>query len=90
MWQEERDPPTKTPEECHHRRTDHRGSNKQVRKTFCLDCGTYKDSVPQELARTLKEADAPWISPEKQARLLYISDAADDLLCLDLGGRLII
>ena len=67
VWQEERDPPTKTPEECHHRRTDHRGSNGLVRKTYCIDCGTFIDSVPQELARTFEEADAPWISEEEQA-----------------------
>lgn len=32
-WQEEREGPTEEPESCAHRHTDHRGSNKFVRKT---------------------------------------------------------
>src|SRR5659263_686013 len=35
------------------------------------------------LSRTLSEACIRWINP----CLLYTSDAADDLLCVDLGGR---
>ena len=31
-----------------------------------------------------------WPNPEKKRCLLYTSDAADDLLCVDLGGRRII
>ena len=32
----------------------------------------------------------PWESRGPSACLLYTSDAADDLLCVDLGGRRII
>src|SRR5680860_1712462 len=31
-----------------------------------------------------------WFSPTNKGCLLYTSDAADDLLCVDLGGRRII
>src|SRR5450756_2754320 len=31
-----------------------------------------------------------WCAPEASPCLLYTSDAADDLLCVDLGGRRII
>ena len=39
---------TTRPGTCSHRRTDHRGSNAHTRKTYCVDCGTYIDSVPRE------------------------------------------
>ena len=35
-------------------------------------------------------AKTGWILMESPACLLYTSDAADDLLCVDLGGRRII
>ena len=63
--QEERNAPTQDPDSCPHRHTDHRGSNKFVRKTFCIDCGTYIDSVPRDLAKELQEEN-PWRSKEEQ------------------------
>jgi hypothetical protein len=73
VWKEERNPPTKSPEECTHCRTDHRGSNKQVRKTWCIDCGTYIDSVAQSLAKSLKDEN-PWITIEEQALLNRVAE----------------
>ena len=63
---------TKDPVVCTHRRTDHRGSNKQVKKTYCLDCGTYIDSVAQSIAKTTP--DNPWISEEEQTLLDRVGD----------------
>ena len=42
--------------------------------------------------KIIEEAGEVWIAAEYQsdACLLYTSDAADDLLCVDLGGRRII
>ena len=67
-WSVERNPVTKNPETCQHFRTDHRGSNHRVRKTYCLDCGTYIDSVAQELAKSLSEETSS-VSAEEQALL---------------------
>ena len=41
-------------------------------------------------AGELAAADAYEVSDYERACLLYTSDAADDLLCVDLGGRRII
>ena len=51
---EERHPPRQDPGTCSHRRTDHRGSNAHTRKTYCVDCGTYIDSVPREFYYVLE------------------------------------
>src|SRR5450756_2792705 len=45
------------------------------------------DNAPEEKARGITIAIA---HVEYQTCLLYTSDAADDLLCVDLGGRRII
>ena len=73
MWQEERDPPTCDPEECSHRRTDHRGSTKELRRTFCLDCGTYVDEVSQEIhkGQELKKAS---VTQEEYETLFKMSN----------------
>ena len=44
-----RHPPQQDPASRSHRHTDHRGSNAHTRKTYCVDCGTYIDSVPREI-----------------------------------------
>ena len=46
---EERHPQRQDPATCSHRHTDHRESNAHKRKTYCVDCGTYMDSVPREI-----------------------------------------
>jgi hypothetical protein len=72
-WQVERNAPTLEPEECPHKRTNHQGSNKYVKKTFCLDCGTYIDSVTRDLAKELSD-ETPWRSKEEQVLLDSVSD----------------
>ena len=42
-------PQRQDPATCSHRHTDHRRSNAHTRKTLCVDCGTYIDSVPREI-----------------------------------------
>ena len=51
---EERRPPRQDPATCSHRHTDHRRSNAHTRKTYCVDCGTYIDSVPREIHTALE------------------------------------
>ena len=34
--------------------TEHTGSNAHMRKTHCVDCGTYIDSVPREILNALE------------------------------------
>src|SRR5450756_2767932 len=48
--------------------------------------GTRQSSGPSLLLTQPQVPSREWISP----CLLYTSDAADDLLCVDLGGRRII
>ena len=72
-WQEERNAPTQDPDSFPHRHTDHRGSNKHVRKTFCIDCGTYMDSVSRDLAKELQDEN-PWRSKEEQILIDSVSD----------------
>ena len=72
VWQEERNVPSQDSAQCQHRRTDHRGSNKQVRKTYCLDCGTYIDSVSQAVVKSISEdpdKTQVWVSTEERAML---------------------
>ena len=64
--------PSQDSAQCQHRRTDHRGSNKQVRKTYCLDCGTYIDSVAQGVVKSISEdpdLTQVWVSTEERAML---------------------
>ena len=51
---EERHPQRHDPATCSHRHTDHRESNAHTRKTYCVDCGTYIDSVPREIFNVLE------------------------------------
>ena len=53
---EERHPPRQDPASCFHRHTDYKGSNAHMRKTYCVDCGTYIDSVPRLIVITLEAA----------------------------------
>ena len=49
---EEHNPPRQDPDS--HRHMDHRGSNAHTRKTYCVDCGTYIDSVPRKIHTALE------------------------------------
>ena len=65
------------PATCQHLRTDHRGSNKFVKKTFCLDCGTHIEVVP----RTLLGEEEPALSPEEQVLVDSINE--HDMISLE-------
>src|SRR5450756_807032 len=58
-------------------------SNKEIGKKLSITEGTVKNHVHNSLEKLHMENRI-------QACLLYTSDAADDLLCVDLGGRRII
>src|SRR5665213_3734262 len=47
-------------------------------------------SEPSSRTTLIGEQPNPWDLLQPQDCLLYTSDAADDLLCVDLGGRRII
>ena len=51
---EERHRQRQDPATCPHRHTDHRESNAHTRKTYCVDCGTYVDSVAREIFNALE------------------------------------
>ena len=51
---EEHHPHRQDPAACSHRQMDLRGSNAHTRKTYCVDCGTYIDSVPREINNALE------------------------------------
>ena len=42
------------PNTCEHKRTDNRNSTRAVRRTFCLDCCTVIEEVPQKLFKQNK------------------------------------
>ena len=50
----ERHPQRQDPATCSHRHTDHMESNAHTRKTYCVDCGTYIDSVPREVFNAIE------------------------------------
>ena len=56
-----------------HRNTDHRGSNKHVRRVFCKDCGTVVDHV----ARSVHEALSTALQPRTEAERELIDRIAD-------------
>ncbi len=55
---------------------------------YSLDRREIQFAVKELARRMSKPLDVDWLGT--QACLLYTSDAADDLLCVDLGGRRII
>ncbi len=80
VWQEERNVPSQDSSQCQHRRTTwwlNDGSNKQVRKTYCLDCGTYIDSVAQGVVKSISEdpdLTQVWVSTEERAMLDHVGE----------------
>mgnify|MGYP007112156228 CR=1 FL=1 len=62
-------------------------------RRVCVDADRHVGAGPVRRRRPLVDAAAPSgviVATEYDACLLYTSDAADDLLCVDLGGRRII
>ena len=51
---EERHPQRQDPATCSQQHTDHRGSHAHTRKTYCVDGGTYIDSVPREIFKAIE------------------------------------
>ena len=66
----ERHTVTEDPQTCPHAKTDHRGSNKWVTKTYCLDCGTYIESVPKVIVLD----DEPVLSEEEKILINAINE----------------
>ena len=56
VYRKLRKKPTENPETCRHLDTDSRGSNVEVHRTFCKDCGTYIDCVSQESYRATRKS----------------------------------
>ena len=51
---EERHVQGQDPATCSHRHNDHRESNAHTRKTYCVDCVSYINSVPREIFNALE------------------------------------
>ena len=56
----------------------------------CLTLDTPSQPEPKPLGQILNQQSSEPSIDQTQPCLLYTSDAADDLLCVDLGGRRII
>ena len=70
IWQEERNAPVNAPEKCQHRKTDHRGSTKNIIKTFCLECGTTIESIPREIAAELEQEKKDALKPSVEEAMI--------------------
>ena len=70
-WQEPRlnDEPMQNSATCPHRNTDHRGSTKDLMRTFCKDCNSYIDAAPREVALAAARAREQAVTPEERELL---------------------
>ena len=78
--------PTKDPAECQHKRVDHRGSTRSTHKTFCLDCCSFVDEIPQWMHQRSKEVgEAASSSPSKMQDLTRRTLEEHDLTQMEAG-----
>src|SRR5659263_2356 len=62
------------------------GANRDEFRNRPTEPARYWNSAPHVLAGRDRQAGGTWMGVTTTC-LLYTSDAADDLLCVDLGGR---
>ena len=87
---EERHLPRQEPASCSHRHTDHRGSNAHTRKTYCVDCGTYIESVPREIYNALEAARSASSNRDEELADCVLKDTTISKRQLDLATRLML
>ena len=68
----------------------HRGSNAHTRRTYCLDCGTYIDSVPREIYNILEAARSATSNRNEQLADRVLKDRTITKRQLDLATRLML
>ena len=87
---EERHPPRQDPASCSHRHTAHRGSNAHRRKTYCVDCGTYIDSVPREIYIALETSRSASSKRDDELANRVLENTKITKRQLDLATRLML
>ena len=87
---EERHPPRQDRASSSDRHTDHRGSNAHTRKTYCVDCGTYIDSVPREIYIALEATRAASANRGEELANRVLKDTTITKRQLDLATRLML
>ena len=87
---EERHQSRQDPASCSHRHTDHRRSNAHTRKAYCVDCGTYVDSVPREIYIILEATRSACSNRVEELANLASKDTAITKRQLDFATRLVL
>ena len=87
---EERLLPRQDPASCCHRHTDHRGSDAHTRKTYCVDCGTYIDSVKREIYNVLEATRSASSNRDEELANRVLKDMTITKRQLDLATRMML
>ena len=69
---------------------DHRGSSAHTRKTYCVDCGTYIDSVPREIYNVLEATRSASSNRDEELANRVLKDTKITKRQLDLATRLML
>ena len=70
--------------------TDHRESNAHTRKTYCVDCGTYTDSVPREIFDALEATRSASSNRHEELADRVTRDATITKQQIDLATRMML
>ena len=87
---EERHQSRQGPASCSHRHTDQRKRNAHTRKTSCVDCGIYIDSVPREIYNVLEATRSASANCDEELGNLVLKDTTITKRQLDLATRLML
>ena len=87
---EERHPQRQDPATYSHRHTDHRESNAHTRKTNCVDCGTYIDSVPREIFNAIEATRSASSNRNEELAHRVSRDTTVTKQQIDLATRLML
>ena len=87
---EESHPQRQDPATCPHRHTDHRESNAHTRKTYCVDCGTYIDSVPREIFNALEATRSASLNRNEELADWVSRDTTITKQQIDLATRMML
>ena len=87
---EERRPPRQDPASCSHRNTDHRRSDAHTRKPYCVDGGTYIDSVPCDIYNTLEATCSASSDRDEELANRVLKDTLITKRQLDFATRLML
>ena len=85
--EEQRHQPRQHPASCSPRHTDHRRSTAHTRKTYCVDCGTYIDSIPREINNVLEATRSFCSNRDEQLANRVLKDTTITKRQLDLARQ---